>query len=50
MSKMRGVHEPAGSLTGEVGMAVFEVVLERWGGDTNRRDPSELICESLSTN
>ncbi|MEU9789158.1 helix-turn-helix domain-containing protein [Streptomyces sparsogenes] len=43
----RGVGEPAASLTAEVGVAVFKVAFERWIEETNRRDFSHLIRESL---
>ncbi|MCU1492976.1 MAG: regulatory protein TetR [Acidimicrobiaceae bacterium] len=43
----RGVGEPAASLTGEVGIAVFKVAFERWVDETDHRDLSELIRESL---
>jgi AcrR family transcriptional regulator len=34
----RGVAEPAASLTGEAGIAVFKVAFERWIDDGKRRD------------
>jgi AcrR family transcriptional regulator len=45
--RQRGVKEPAASLTAEAGIAVFKVAFERWVSDSNQRDLSELIRESL---
>jgi AcrR family transcriptional regulator len=43
----RGVREPAATLTGEAGIAVFRVAFERWVEETNERDLPRLIRESL---
>jgi AcrR family transcriptional regulator len=43
----RGVSEPAASLTGQAGIAVFRVAFERWVYDTGQRDLSELVRESF---
>jgi AcrR family transcriptional regulator len=45
--RQRGVTEPAASLAAEAGIAVFKIAFERWIDDTNRRDLSQLIRESL---
>jgi AcrR family transcriptional regulator len=45
--RSRGVEEPAASLTAEAGIAVFKVAFERWLGETDERDFSRLIRESL---
>jgi AcrR family transcriptional regulator len=45
--RRRGVTEPAASLTAEAGIAVFKVAFERWIDETNQRDLSQLIRESL---
>ncbi|MER6140349.1 helix-turn-helix domain-containing protein [Streptomyces sparsogenes] len=43
----RGVGEPAASLAAEAGVAVFKVAFQRWVEETNQRDLSHLIRESL---
>jgi AcrR family transcriptional regulator len=43
----RGVGEPAASLSAEVGIAAFKVAFERWVGETDERDLTDLIRESL---
>ena len=45
--RRRGVSEPAASLSAEAGVGVFRVAFERWVSETNQRDLSELIEESL---
>ncbi len=45
--RRRGVRDPAASLTGEAGVAVFKVAFERWVTDTRRRDFSRHVRESL---
>jgi AcrR family transcriptional regulator len=45
--RLRGVPEPAASLTAEAGIAVFKVAFERWIDDTNERDLTQLIHDSL---
>jgi AcrR family transcriptional regulator len=45
--RRRGVSEPAASLTAEAGIAVFRIAFERWTEESNHRDFSELIQESL---
>jgi AcrR family transcriptional regulator len=44
----RGVEEPAASLAAEAGLGVFRVAFERWINDTDQRDLSEVIRESLA--
>jgi AcrR family transcriptional regulator len=43
----RGISEPAASLTGQAGIAIFRVAFERWVNDTSQRDLPELIRESF---
>ena len=43
----RGISEPAASLTGQAGIAIFRVAFERWVNDTGQRDLPELIRESF---
>ena len=43
----RGVPEPAASLTAEIGIAIFRIAFERWVDESNRRDLSALMRESL---
>ena len=45
--RRRGVMEPAASLAAEVGMALFKVVFVRWISETDQRDWSQLVRESL---
>ena len=45
--RQRGVTEPAASLAAEAGIAVFRIAFERWINETNQRDLSQLIRESL---
>jgi AcrR family transcriptional regulator len=45
--RRRGVKDPAASLTGEAGVAVFKVAFGRWVTGTKRRDFSRHIRESL---
>ncbi|MEU6652793.1 TetR family transcriptional regulator [Streptomyces sp. NPDC046900] len=45
--RLRGVAEPAASLTAEAGVAVFKVAFERWIEEENERDLWHLIQESL---
>ena len=45
--RQRGVSEPAASLTGQAGIAVFRVAFERWVNGTGKRDLAELIRESF---
>jgi AcrR family transcriptional regulator len=45
--RRRGVGDPAASLTAEAGIAVFRIAFERWIDETNQRDLSRLIRESL---
>jgi AcrR family transcriptional regulator len=46
--RQRGVAEPAASLSGEAGVAIFKVAYERWLDESNRRDFPELIRASLA--
>ena len=43
----RGVSEPAASLSGQAGVAVFRVAFEHWVNDTGQRGLPELIRESF---
>ena len=45
--RRRGVDDPAASLTGEAGIAVFRVAFERWVQESNQHDFPRLIRESL---
>jgi AcrR family transcriptional regulator len=45
--RQRGVTEPAASLAAELGIAVFKIAFERWTKETNQKDLSRLIRESL---
>jgi AcrR family transcriptional regulator len=45
--RRRGVKDPAASLTAEAGIAVFKIAFEQWTNESNQRDLSELIRESL---
>ena len=45
--RLRGVPDPAASLTAEAGIAVFRVAFERWISDTSQRDLPQFIRESL---
>jgi AcrR family transcriptional regulator len=45
--RRRGVRDPVASLAAEAGIAVFKIAFERWINDTDQRDLSHLIRESL---
>jgi AcrR family transcriptional regulator len=45
--RLRGVREPAASLTAEAGIAVFKIAFQRWVDQTGQPDLPELIRESL---
>jgi AcrR family transcriptional regulator len=45
--RQRGVTEPAASLAGEAGIAVFRIAFERWIDPTNKQDFPQLISSSL---
>ena len=45
--RQRGVGDTAASLTAEAGIAVFKIAFERWVNESNQRDLSQLIRESL---
>jgi AcrR family transcriptional regulator len=45
--RRRGVKDPAASLTGEAGIAVFKIAFERWIDTTSHRDLPQLIRDSL---
>ena len=45
--RRRGVREPAASLTAEAGIAVFKIAFEAWGAETDDRELTQLIRESL---
>jgi AcrR family transcriptional regulator len=45
---LRGVAEPAASLTAEAGIAVFKVAFARWVDPANKRGFADLIQESLT--
>jgi hypothetical protein len=42
----RGISEPAASLAGQAGIAIFRVAFERWVNDPGQRGLPELIRES----
>jgi AcrR family transcriptional regulator len=46
--RQRGVSDPAASLTGEAGIAVFRVAFQRWVDAANEQGWSELIHSSLA--
>jgi AcrR family transcriptional regulator len=43
----RGLSDPAATLTGEIGIAVFRAAFERWIDETNDRDFAQLVRDSL---
>ena len=45
--RRRGVKDPAASLTGEAGIAVFKIAFERWLDTPGQRDLPQLIRDSL---
>ena len=45
--RLRGVKEPAASLTAEAGIAVFKVGFERWVADNGERTLPDYLRESL---
>jgi AcrR family transcriptional regulator len=45
--RLRGVAEPAASLSAEAGIAVFRIAFERWVDGPNQQDLPELIRDSL---
>src|SRR6516164_4705593 len=45
--RLRGVTEPAASLTAEAGIAVFKIAFERWVSETGEADLPQLIRASL---
>jgi AcrR family transcriptional regulator len=45
--RLRGVADPAATLTAEAGMAVFRVAFARWVSDSDSRDLPQHIRESL---
>jgi AcrR family transcriptional regulator len=45
--RLRGVADPAASLSAEAGIAVFRIAFERWVDETNQRDLPELIRDLL---
>ena len=45
--RRRGVAEPAASLAGEAGIAVFKIAFERWVGDTRRRKWAHHVREAM---
>jgi AcrR family transcriptional regulator len=46
--RQRGIKEPAASLAAEAGIAVFRIAFEAWVSETNERDFTQLIRESLA--
>jgi AcrR family transcriptional regulator len=46
--RRRGIRDPAASLAAEVGIAVFRIAFERWIHETDQRDLSQIIRESLN--
>jgi AcrR family transcriptional regulator len=45
--RQRGVQEPTASLTAEAAIAVFRVAFERWVGETNDLEFTQLVRDSL---
>ena len=45
--RQRGVADPAASLTGEAGIAVFKIAFERWVSGASQRELPQLIRESF---
>ncbi len=45
--RQRGVTEPAASLAAEAAIAVFRIAFERWLSETDQKDLSQVIRESL---
>jgi AcrR family transcriptional regulator len=45
--RLRGVPDPAASLTAEAGIAVFKVAFDSWLSTSNERDLTQLIHDSL---
>jgi AcrR family transcriptional regulator len=45
--RSRAVAEPAASLAGEAGIAVFKIAFERWIGENEERDLTALMRDSL---
>lgn len=45
--RLRGVSEPAASLTAEAGIAVFKIAFALWIDEANQREFGQLIRESL---
>jgi AcrR family transcriptional regulator len=45
--RLRGVREPAASLTGEAGVAVFKIAFERWHNDVEQHDLTYHVRESF---
>jgi AcrR family transcriptional regulator len=45
--RLRGVKDPAASLTAEAGVAVFKVAFESWVSESSRKSLPQLIRESL---
>jgi len=45
--RLRGVRDPAASLTAEAGIAVFKIGFERWVGDNGERPLADFLRESL---
>jgi len=45
--RQRGVADPAASLTGEAGIAVFKIAFERWVSGASQRELPRLIRESF---
>jgi AcrR family transcriptional regulator len=45
--RRRGVNDPAATLAGEMGIAVFRVAFERWIDETNQPDLSQILRASF---
>lgn len=45
--RLRGVKDPAATLTAEAGITVFKVGFERWVGDNGDRPLADFLRESL---
>jgi AcrR family transcriptional regulator len=46
--RRRGVSDPSAVFAAEMGITVFRIAFERWIDETNERDTSQLVRESLN--
>jgi AcrR family transcriptional regulator len=45
--RRRGIKDPAATLSAEAGITVFRIAFDLWVNETNRKDLSQLITESV---